>query len=27
MRSTGSNLSDSSRQVPPKPDVGLPLWL
>ncbi|PYY66169.1 pyrroloquinoline quinone biosynthesis protein PqqE, partial [Pseudomonas jessenii] len=27
MHSTGSNLPDSSRQVPPTPEVGLPLWL
>ncbi len=27
MRSTGSNLPDSSVQVPPKPEIGLPLWL
>src|SRR6218665_56023 len=27
VRSTGSNLPDSSRQVPPTPEIGLPLWL
>src|SRR3989344_2244272 len=27
VHSTGSNLPDSSRQVPPKPEIGLPLWL
>ena len=27
MQSTGSNLSDSPLALPPKPEVGLPLWL
>src|SRR5690349_20616456 len=27
VRSTASNLPDSSVQVPPKPELGLPLWL
>ena len=27
MHSTGSNLSDRPLALPPKPEVGLPLWL
>ena len=27
MQSTGSNLSESPLALPPKPEIGLPLWL